>query len=210
MGLRVPEVDQQPIPHIAGEVALKAADLLGAGLLIGQDHLAQVFRIKLLSQRGRAHQITEHHGELAPLRFRGSHHLRPCRFGVSLRTRRVAWSLRAFPFTALGWGRLPFCFEGRSTVSTELSGGAHLLATTWADPQELSAALLTELQARRIVKPTARAMHAASLLLWALRGKENGCALTVRQQSAAACSGLTAPHRHTAHQHTRRAVTLLL
>ena len=43
------------IAHIAREVALKAPDLLGAGLLIGQDHLAQVFRIKLFSERGGDH-----------------------------------------------------------------------------------------------------------------------------------------------------------
>src|SRR5262249_58088258 len=72
MGLGIAEVDQQPVAYVTSEVALKALDLLSAGLLIGQDHLAQVFRVELLSERGGAHQITEHHRELAPLGFGGT------------------------------------------------------------------------------------------------------------------------------------------
>ena len=49
-----------------GDVSGKAADRPGAGLLVGVDHRVQLFRIKLRGERGRAHQVTEHHGQLPP------------------------------------------------------------------------------------------------------------------------------------------------
>ena len=60
----VAEVDEQAIAEILGDMPLKAGDHLGAGLLIGPHHLAQVFRVELAGQRCRVHQITEEHGEL--------------------------------------------------------------------------------------------------------------------------------------------------
>ena len=45
---------------------LKAGDHLSTGVLIGPDHLAQVFRVELSSEGRGIHQITEQHGELAP------------------------------------------------------------------------------------------------------------------------------------------------
>ena len=61
----IAEVDQQAIAEILGDMPLKAGDHLGAGVLIGPHHLAQVFRVELAGERGRVHQVTEQHGELA-------------------------------------------------------------------------------------------------------------------------------------------------
>jgi hypothetical protein len=68
VGLRVAEIHQQAVPDVFGDVALEAAGDVGAGLLVGAQHLAQVLRIELARQLGRAHQIDEHHGQLPPLR----------------------------------------------------------------------------------------------------------------------------------------------
>ena len=68
----VAEVDEQAIAEILGDMPLKAGDHLGAGLLIGPHHLAQVFRVELAGERGRVHQVTEQHGELAAFGLRGT------------------------------------------------------------------------------------------------------------------------------------------
>jgi hypothetical protein len=88
MGLRVAEIDQQAIPQILGNMPLKAGDHLGAGVLIGPHHPAQVFRIELRRERGRVHQITEQDGELTALGVRGGRcSPRGCR-----RRRQVCWA----------------------------------------------------------------------------------------------------------------------
>jgi hypothetical protein len=75
VGLGIAEVDQQPIPEVFGNMAIEAAHDLGAGFLIGADDLAQVFRVEIFREGGRADQVTEHHGELAALRIgRGGSH----------------------------------------------------------------------------------------------------------------------------------------
>jgi hypothetical protein len=61
----VPEVDQQAIAEILGDMPLKAGDDLGASLLIGAHHLPEVFGIKLAGQHRRVDEVTEQHGELA-------------------------------------------------------------------------------------------------------------------------------------------------
>ena len=45
--LGIAKVDQQAIAEILGDVAVKAVDHLGAGVLVGAHHLAQVFRVQL-------------------------------------------------------------------------------------------------------------------------------------------------------------------
>ena len=67
----IAEVDEQAIAEILRDMPLKAGDHLGAGLLIGPHHLAEVFRVELAGERGRVHQVTEQHGELAPFRVWG-------------------------------------------------------------------------------------------------------------------------------------------
>ena len=70
MGGGIAKVDQQPIAQILRKVALMPLNHLGTGLLILLHDRPVVFGIKLRGQRGRAHQITEHHRQLPP--FRGS------------------------------------------------------------------------------------------------------------------------------------------
>ena len=67
VGHWIAKVDQQPIAQILRNMPLKTANHLGAHLLIGAHHLAQLFGIKLCGERGRAYQITKHHRQLAPL-----------------------------------------------------------------------------------------------------------------------------------------------
>ena len=62
---RVAEVDEQAIAEILRDMPLKAGDHLGARVLIGPHHLAEVFRVKLAGEDGGVHQVTEQHGELA-------------------------------------------------------------------------------------------------------------------------------------------------
>ena len=61
----VAEVDEQAIAQILGDMALKAGDHFGAGVLIGSDDLAQVFRVELAGEGRGVHQVTEQHRELA-------------------------------------------------------------------------------------------------------------------------------------------------
>ena len=75
-------------------MALKARDHLGAGVLIGPHHLAQLFRITLRGEHGGIHEVTEQHGQLAAFRLgrsgggwrRGRH---GCGCGREDRRRRV-------------------------------------------------------------------------------------------------------------------------
>ena len=55
----VAEVDEQAITEILGNMAIKAGDHLGAGLLIGPHHLAQLFWVELAGEHGRVHQVTK-------------------------------------------------------------------------------------------------------------------------------------------------------
>ena len=61
----IAKVDQQAIAEILRNMPLKAGNHLGAGVLIGPHHLAQVFRVELAGERGGVHQVTKQHGELA-------------------------------------------------------------------------------------------------------------------------------------------------
>jgi hypothetical protein len=64
----VAEVDEQSIAEVIGDMPLVAGDHLGARLLIGQHHLAQLFGIELTGKRRRIDQITKQDGELPALR----------------------------------------------------------------------------------------------------------------------------------------------
>ena len=78
----VAKVDEQAVAEILRDMALKAGDHLGAGLLIGPHHLAQVFRVELADERRRVHEVTEQDGELAPFRLgRGGGSRRRYRLG---------------------------------------------------------------------------------------------------------------------------------
>ena len=62
----IAKVAQQPITKILRDMPLETRDHFGPGVLIGAHHLAPRFGVELTGQRGRVHQITEQHGELAP------------------------------------------------------------------------------------------------------------------------------------------------
>jgi hypothetical protein len=54
VGLRMAEVDQQPVAEVLRDVAGLALDRLGRGLLIGAHDAAQVFWVEALREIGRA------------------------------------------------------------------------------------------------------------------------------------------------------------
>jgi len=66
----IAEVDEQAIAEILRDMALKAGDHLGTGVLIGPHHLPEVFRVKLTGEGSRIHQVTKQHGELPAFGFR--------------------------------------------------------------------------------------------------------------------------------------------
>ena len=47
-------------------MAVKALDDCSSGLLVGSDHLTQIFWIELTGEGSRVHEVTEHYRELAP------------------------------------------------------------------------------------------------------------------------------------------------
>jgi hypothetical protein len=67
VGLRVAEVDQQPVAQVLHDLAAVAGGG-GDGLgLVGLHRPAVGLGVELLGQRRRAHQIAEHHRQVAPL-----------------------------------------------------------------------------------------------------------------------------------------------
>src|SRR5262245_9920065 len=67
----VAEVHEQAIAEVLGDMPVKARNHLGAGLLIGPHHLAEILRVELAGERGRVDQVTEQYRELAAFRLRG-------------------------------------------------------------------------------------------------------------------------------------------
>ena len=67
----IAKVDQQAIAKILGNMALKAGNHLGAGLLDRPAPRRAVFWVELAGERSRVHQVTKQHGELAAFGFRG-------------------------------------------------------------------------------------------------------------------------------------------
>jgi hypothetical protein len=65
MRLGIAEIDEETIAEILRDMPLITGDDLGTGLLIRPHHLAPLFRIELAGERGRVHQVTKEHGELA-------------------------------------------------------------------------------------------------------------------------------------------------
>src|SRR4030095_8868724 len=126
----------------------------------------QLLGVEVLGQRRRAHQVTKHHRQLTPFRFRCN--MWPCRCGRCHRTRSPPWSLCAFRFAALGWGRLPFCSQSCATLATELHAGGILKPAARTALLEPRATLGAESQPCGILKSTARTTHTTSLLFQAL------------------------------------------
>ena len=76
VGLGIAEISQHAVAHILGDEPPGLGDLLGAATVIGADDLAHILGVKPRRKRGRAHEVAEHHRELAALggimRLRGS------------------------------------------------------------------------------------------------------------------------------------------
>ncbi len=51
VGLRIAKVDQEPIPQVLGNMPVQALNDLSTGRLIGPQHLAEIFGVKLASRR---------------------------------------------------------------------------------------------------------------------------------------------------------------
>ena len=65
------EVDQKPIAEVLRNVAREAVNDVRRGVLVGADDGAQLFRIEAFGQCRRAHQVAEHHRQLAALALGG-------------------------------------------------------------------------------------------------------------------------------------------
>ena len=72
MGLRVAEIDQQPVAQVLRDVAGVAFDHRRTGLLVAAHQLVPRLGPKPRNQLRRVHEITEHHRELTMLRFQRS------------------------------------------------------------------------------------------------------------------------------------------
>jgi hypothetical protein len=66
----VAKIDQQPVAEVLRDVAFVTLDDRGRGFLVGADHRAQVFGVKLAGELRGAHQVTEQHRELAAFGLR--------------------------------------------------------------------------------------------------------------------------------------------
>jgi len=71
MGLRIAKIHEEPIPKELGDVPVIAVNHLRTGGLIGTDHVPILFGVELAGEGGRAHQVTEQHGELAAFGLKG-------------------------------------------------------------------------------------------------------------------------------------------
>jgi hypothetical protein len=81
MRLRIAEINENAVAHVFGDKAVEMAHGIGGGAVIRGDDLAQILRIELRRQRGRADQIAEHYRQLAAFSigsygYRGEGHLR--------------------------------------------------------------------------------------------------------------------------------------
>ena len=61
--LRATEVDKDTIAEILGDVPVVACHDVRARVVIGANHVAQVFRVDAGRERGRVDEVAEHHGE---------------------------------------------------------------------------------------------------------------------------------------------------
>jgi len=137
----IPEVHQQPVALILGDMSGKIPDHLGARFLILARNLTDLFRVQALGAGHRVHRVAKHNRQMSPLSFASS-----------------------FLFLLGDEGGSALAAEGEARGIVKAALGT-------AQPQG-GRALAAKLHALRILNPTARTTHAASLLLRALRGKE--------------------------------------
>jgi hypothetical protein len=69
MRLRPAEVGEHTVTHVFRDVPAPALDHLGAGAMIGVDHVAHVLRIESHCEFGRTNQVAEQNGQLSAFGF---------------------------------------------------------------------------------------------------------------------------------------------
>src|SRR5262249_33713056 len=141
VGLRIAEIDEHPITHVARDEASGFCNQSGDAPVVGRDHLAQIFRIEASTQSRRADQVGEHHRELAPLSQRSSRRPRR-RFGP------------------IGSSR----DRGSTAIAAEPFVSRVLAAAGTAAPGQGGSAIPTKFGAGPDVCTASRAIHAFSLL----------------------------------------------
>jgi hypothetical protein len=70
--LRIAEINQDSVAHIAGDKPAKTLDDLCDAAMVSADDPAQILGIEPRGQRRRTDQIAEHHRQLSPLCFGGN------------------------------------------------------------------------------------------------------------------------------------------
>src|SRR5262245_60844516 len=148
-----------------------------------------LFGVESFNQRGRALEIGKQSGERFAFTIRTS-----SRFHCGLLSpdtlgqvgRRITGRRLGAGHRHLSPGRRERLSEGSPALAAELGGGPHLAAATGAGPYKLGPTFLAELQPLGILEPTARAAHAASLLLRAPQGKEKALLVLFDKCSAPA------------------------
>jgi hypothetical protein len=78
------EIRQDAITHVAGDKPVVARDDIAAEGSIRMQQAPQLFGVKFFTQRRRAHQVAEHHGELATF-AEGCCHLNRCNAIIRIR-----------------------------------------------------------------------------------------------------------------------------
>ena len=78
--LRITKISEHPIAHELGDKAVKRRNCTRTCVLIAPDERTHFFRINLVSQRSRTHQIRKQHRDLTSLRFLFGHEWRCFRF----------------------------------------------------------------------------------------------------------------------------------
>src|SRR5688500_5721111 len=66
----IPEVGEHAVALVLRDVAVKALDHPGGGVVVSGDELDQIFRIELLAERGRFDEIAEGDGQMPAFRVR--------------------------------------------------------------------------------------------------------------------------------------------
>ncbi len=141
VGLRVAEVHEQPVAEVLRDVARVALDHCRRRILIGAHDAAEIFGVEALREIGGAHQVAEHHGELAAL---GVGRLRKGTFLVRPLQRRAARPAEAMlGRVRLRAGRADLR-ERRTAAAAEAIAGRVLVGAGGAD----HAAALPRLEGR--------------------------------------------------------------
>src|SRR6266446_142090 len=131
MRFGIAEVRHHAITEILGDVAVVALDSRRASTAIYAHHVAEIFWIQTFGQRGRADEIAEHHGELAPLGGDSGRWLCVRRGGGAFQ-RRAATAAEVFTRAIAESARRTRLCERSTACRTEATFGPVLTVAAWA------------------------------------------------------------------------------